>query len=927
MSEAGTMSGDILSKMGEISQSPQPSLPIEHLLQENVVLKSKLALSEDQRVIEDIMRDQLQSFLVAATEGQSQWNDGPNTTNMASFSAALKKLYGEKAELEAELKRTRLETTEMLNGRIDELEQDRKVLQIRLQNFEMQINDGPPRPYVVELEQLRESEALLRQQLKSTREENIAILDKLKEIFAEELAVFPTHIAKAEAAKAALQESHKVHARLKVEIEEEKKRFEILHELHESRVEDERYFHCQEILTLRELLTAALERENVLVKERAAFQAQIAAGAQREADESKPMYDSFVVQERDEEESFASKRQRVEPGQHSQPNESIRMKYVHFWHDGHARVAALEQRVRELESTETAARVLQGRMAQFERDRTNLTAQLVNLADALIKVRETNHQLRAQYVGLEVERNQLLARLTEALEVAMQPEELVVCSNAIREAASRQSAASATTVADPDGLQQAMRQTRELKSEIVRLQRQKENLLRCITLREERVSALLKREVMLVVEGDPCNAIQTKHKTTPWPKLLELVEQSAKDIFTANEAYTSEPHDNLNLASETKGKSRHHGSFLAIQQELNESQVKLRDSYLKLQESKAECQHLTADLVRVEAEKSELLVSKNVISETLRASNVAIESLTNRLASQHAENNSVFMLQRQTQTAFACVFELYRAETQYIEKLCTLVRQEREDIIELVRRETQAWLHVNDVATHEHPVGIKSIVDTLERLNISVQDGVTQAMFNNSAESTKCLAKLAEFVKDQEKRLNCLQKAYAESTTQLATSLTERIINARNEWESQWRDKHRSLEREYAKLSLNSFATQKMHEALEQLSVEMNLNADILTVSSPFLQEIDTVNSISTESVRHALSAISAFLDTLRSGEVDLHYPNEWASRNLPDENASSMLILNETKDMHQFEKTPSPPVESTMDIEKKSDNEQREHI
>ncbi|CCW65228.1 unnamed protein product [Phytomonas sp. EM1] len=893
MSDAGIVSRGILQQVGEGSQNPHPSLSIEHLLHENTALKSKLALSEDQRVIENITRHQLQNFLITATQRQPLWNYGPHTTT-TSLSVALQKLCEEKAELEAELQRTRIETTQTLNHRINELEQERKVLQTRLQEFEMRVNDIPPRPYAVELDQLRQSEELLRQQLKFAQEENVVMVDRLKGVLAEELAVLPTHIEKAEAAQAALRESHRLRAYLEVEIEEQRKRFEILHELQESRAEDARLFHQQETLVWQQLLGAALERERILLNERAAFEVQAAAAAQRQVDESKSVHDSVIIQG---EGSFAIKRTRVETSQNPQSDESIRTRYVRFWHDGHARVAALEQRVHELESTEGATRVLQGRIAQFERERTNLTVQLVNLADALSEVRETNHQLRAQYVGLEVERDQLLARLTEALGGTMQHDELVACSSAIREAASRQSAASATTITDPEGLQQAMRQTRELKNEIVQLQRQKENLLRCITLREDRVEAMLKREAMLVVEGYAPSTAQVGDETFPLTNFLELVERSAKDIFAANEACACDPPGNIHLAPEPKGVSRHHGIFLRIQQDLNESQMRLRDLYLKLQESNAKCQHLTADLVRAEAERVELLFSKNTIEDALRTANAAIESLTNRLASQHTEYDSILTLQKQTQTAFACVFELYREETQLVEGLRALVQQEREDIIELVRRETEAWLGANDGATHEQSVDIKPIIDALERLNKSMQDDVTQAMLNNSAESTKCLATLVESVKDQEERLDCIQKAYTESATQLATSLAERIINAKSQWESQWRDKHLALEHECAKQSLHSYATRKVHEALEQVAVEMNTSVNTPSRSSTSLQETVTPHSADAKNGECALTAISVFLNNLKGSVKNLNYPNERDPESLPVNRASSMITSNENKD------------------------------
>lgn len=860
--------------VGAEETAPPLETTIEHLLSENATLKAKLRLSEQQRVIEDVVKEQVSRFLSDASHNlrtseaaltceeetarpSDEKDPGAAPPMHAAIATALSQLCEDKKKLEEALLTLQTDTVRPLNERVDQLQQENSQLQEKVLELEMAMGAAPAPPLVTELRLLRESEGLLREQLRDTQTKSIAAVEKVAKMMrdgAAATAALPEYIHAVAELKDVLRESHTTQKVLELAMEERQKRFSVEEELRVAHAEGLQALAEERVAAGLRQLAEAKAREEVLEAEKEDILTQLTECQRRVEDLQREGSET--------ENALAAKRQRVEQDVLDNPS-SVRGEYIRFWYDGHSTITRLQQRVVELEKKESALKQLQGHVKQQERARQSMTSQLVAVASEVERAREEIQRLRAQYAGLEVERDQLSASLAMTLHGEMGEAELQNCCRMIREGAERAAAASAAVVADPQALQQAMRRAQELKNEVAQLQRQKDKLLRYVQLREERVSSLLEREA-LRHSGGPGDSSTSSDTHVPLPQLLEYARQCANDVFAANETAALEVvkgRPGTEDATKAGGSSvtPTRDSFVHVQTRLLESQEKLLASQRRLHETTLERNRLLSELEQSTKEHNSATESRDATIASLEASNAAlirrssIQAQEEKQLKAHYAVSVAFAEQAITGLRFA--LDTLRAEKDQVEGLRQLVEKERKDIGDILRREARSnWSGNSEDGMAKT---VQSVVDALGRVSSFIQETAATVSLECESERTAYVAKLSKAIQEQEQRVLSLQCSFEEASKQQAVSLAERITAAQSHWESEWRQKFQAVEEERTQLSLQQFAHTALFSALERAAVPPRP-----TVPSTPASAMEVRSQASTAEV---LRAIDSFVQSART--------------------------------------------------------------
>ncbi|TPP52628.1 hypothetical protein CGC20_35820 [Leishmania donovani] len=818
--------------------SPSPahsSAAIEELLRENTALKARLQLSDEQRVTQEVLREQLHRFFecVAAHEQASQRvltdqrqddgeksnapDDGAGVARPSFMSAAvsevLRRMQEEKQQAEAALAQLQSDTVAPLHAQLEAMEKEKQQLVARVAELEMSMSSTPAPPLMAELRQLRETEALLRQQLQECQASTAATVGTFRSTVENGLLAarqVPELIHAMETIKENVRTNQTMQAAQRVLLEEMERRHAIEREIEETYRREETKVLRERIASLKDEVSAAAEREAAFASERGAMEAQLAA--------AQDSIRQLTQQHSEEQVALAQKRQRAEQDASSNPT-SIRGELTKFWYEGRDRIRELERQLQTMHTAEANLRVSQGRVAQLEQRKAALLGNLAALAAEVDRRREEEKKLRAQCAGVEAERDRLLMSVAKTTGSHISETELRDCCRTIREAATRVAAASATVVADPQAIEEALRRAQKLKSEVAQLQRQKDQLQRFLELHEDRVRALLEQEALLLVrdsKGGPATATSpqmgsnTAIKGAPesasttafsLPQFLEHIRQGANDVFLQNEDAAvravrpggkrgSNRHANASgEVSHDSSVTPHRDSFLSLHQQFVQSQERLLASHRDLLEARNENRRIQAELDSTRSEHAAAAATEEKARRSLEAANAALThrttSLTNELQELQRHYTSAVTMVRTTLEGLSNVLQLYRQSELHAEKLREMVQQERRDMSDMLRREAASW----SVGT-----GTDGHTNAQEAQHSAAAERITAALRDMGA---------------------YIAEAVAETTRQATQDQTS-YIGKLQQWESEWKAKYQAMEAERMQSVMQQHASVVLQRALEQ---------------------------------------------------------------------------------------------------------------
>ncbi|GET86521.1 hypothetical protein, conserved [Leishmania tarentolae] len=856
----------------QASPSPAHSLTtIEELLRENTALKARLQLSDEQRVTQAVLREQLHRFFecVAAQEKTIQkgltdprQEDGeksvapddhagavrPSFMN-AAVSEVLQCMHEQKQQAEAALAQLHSNTVAPLHAQLEAMEKEKQQLVARVAELEMSMSSTPAPPLMAELRQLRETEALLRQQLQECQASTATTVRTFQSTVENGLLAarqVPELIHAMEGIKENVRSYQIMQATQRVLVEEMERRHSIEREIEEMYRKEETKVLRERIANLDDEVRAAAEREAAFTSERRAMEAKLSA--------AQDTIRQLTQQNSEEQVALAQKRQRAEQDANSNPT-SIRGELTKFWYEGRDRIRELERQLQTMCTAETNLRVSQGRVAQLEQRKAALLGNLAALSAEVDRRREEEKKLRAQCAGVEAERDQLLMSVAKTIGSHISETELRDCCRAIRDAATRVAAASATVVADPQAIEEALRRAQKLKSEVAQLQRQKDQLQRFIELHEDRVRALLEQEALLLVRdsGGPATATfpqvgtniaikgapETASATAfSLPQFLEHIRQGANDIFLQNEdtavravrpggkrgssRHTSASGETSHDSSATP----HRDSFLLLHQQFVQSQERLLASHRDLLEARNENRRIVAELDSARSEHMTAAAAAEKNHRSMEAANAALThrtmSLTNELQELQRHYVSAVTMVRTTLEGLFNVLQLYHQSELHAEKLREMVQQERQDMSDMLRREAASWSAGTNTDGNtsaqevQHSAAAERITAALRDMEAYIAEAVAETTRQATQDQTSYIGKLVNAIQQQEERVQAAKEAFKASVQAQASSLAERISAAQQQWESEWKAKYQAIEAERMQSVMHQHASVVLQRALEQ---------------------------------------------------------------------------------------------------------------
>lgn len=855
--------------------SPIPahsSATIEELLRENTALKTRLQLSDEQRVTQEVLREQLHRFFecvavheqgsqkLLADQGQDdeKKSDAPDDSAgvarpsfmNAAVSEVLRRMQEEKQQAEAALAELQSDTVAPLRAQLEAMETEKQQLVARVAELEMSMSSTPAPPLMAELRQLRETEALLRQQLQECQASTAATVGAFRSTVENGLLAarqVPELIHAMEAIKEDVRTNQTMQAAQRVLLEEMERRHAIECEVEETYQKEEAKVLRERIADLEDEASAAAEREAAFASERGAMEAQLAA--------AQDAIRQLTQQHSEEQVALAQKRQRAEQDASSNPT-SIRGELTKFWYEGRDRIRELERQLQTMHTAEANLRVSQGRVAQLEQRKATLLGNLAALAAEVDRRREEEKRLRAQCAGVEAERDRLLMSVARTTGSHISETELRDCCRTIREAATRVAAASATVVADPQAIEEALRRAQKLKSEVAQLQRQKDQLQRFLELHEDRVRALLEQEALLLVrdsKGGPATATSpqmgsnTAIKGAPeaasattfsLPQFLEHIRQGANDVFLQNEDAAvrgvrpggkrgaNRHASGGGEVSHDSSVTPHRDSFLSLHQQFVQSQERLLASHRDLLEARNEKRRIQAELDSTRSEHAAAAATEEKARRSMEAANAALThrttSLTNELQELQRHYASAVTMVRTTLEGLSNVLQLYHQSELHAEKLREMVQQERRDMSDMLRREAASWSvgtgtdgHTN-VQEAQHSAAAERITAALRDMEAYIAEAVAETTRQATQDQTSYIGKLVKAIQQQEERVQAAKAAFEASAQAQASSLAERINAAQQQWESEWKTKYQAMEAERMQSVMQQHASVVLQRALEQ---------------------------------------------------------------------------------------------------------------
>lgn len=749
------------------------------------------------------------------------------------FSHCLNVIRVEKSEVEDKLRTIREKTIVPLEKEVESLQKEKRKIQQEyaqllkehqalLEKTKEDFYSSECRPngiyssVIEELHQLRESEALLRGRLEEMHLSTLATTEKMVELMKPDEET--TVARNSELQECMLLQMEKLR-------ESERSRHIVVLSLEE---EKERHRREVEILAAQQqqwggyYLKALQEWEDRFGKAKLCITEQEDKNSQLQ-ERLEKMQESMKTTEV-EATTEQEKRRRFESIECNNGEEtvsqskSLRVKCLLFWEEGHKKIAEQEQKLKAFEQRCAALRLSEQKIRQLERQQHFEAQQLVTLASTVEQLRKSERALKAELAGVQIERDCLIGTLGKAFlrgnAEIMSQEELEKCSYEVRQAARVAAAASAAVVADPKVMEEAARRAHACKTEVERLEKQKEKLLRFIHLRQKRIASLLAQEAVGVMgsrfpsshssPGEKSDALASSNVSLM--QILEHARQCARDIFNECEQSVLGPEQRVpqNTSSNFPpllplGHSAETHSFLAQRQQLDALLHERTAMQATCESLQKERSILNNTLQKKRDELAHNAITSDKVINALQTSNhkliIQQAEFRRQILLQNKRNQQMENVVRNSVRGMSCIFELLKAEISSSVRQRNMISSERATLRDVILRfqngDSNDYNKASSQLLHSEE---NEIVNAITSLGTTVQNAVSCLHMECSSNHTSFLSEVVRALRAQEDRLSELQKVYEDNVGKLAQQLSERIESAHGQWDTSWQEKYESME-------------------------------------------------------------------------------------------------------------------------------------
>lgn len=828
--------------------------------------------------------------------------DEPEITR--ELSRSLDMLRKEKNELEEQIRGLQEKTIVPLENEVDALRKDKQQMQedfSRLQEENRILlektkeisscNDSNPievySSSIAELHQLRETEVLLRAQLQEMQHSALTTTTNMLTLMKDDEETVFTRVSE-------LQDSLLFH-------KEKLREAELSRSMTLLLLEEEKERHCREVemLSAQRQHWGAYYLQALQVWEDRYSEAKIWVAKREEKnkqlqEELRKLQENIERIEHDET-VHHGKRRRLDGHECDNDKEMVsqskplRLKYLNFWEDGHLRIADQERQIKALENRCATLRVNEKKVRQLQRQQDFRKQQLVTLASTVKQLREEVRSLKSELAGVRVERDCLIDTMGRAFTrdnaELMSREEVEKCASEIRQAAKAAAAASASVVADPKAMEDSARRARVCKTEVERLEKQKEKLLRFIQLRQGRISALLAREAVSALGTSLSPSLQESLKKSdtfasscvPLAQILEHARECARDIFNDCEKSVLGPGQVTlqNSSSSSSCPSLPHSqeiySHLSRRQQLDallQERVTIQASCESLKQERS---HLIGAIQQKKDELTQNTLTSEKVINALQRSN---RELSDQLAQFRAQVSS--LNQRNidmkkfvciSMQGMGCIFDLLKAEISSSADLRRMITTERNHLRNTILRfEGVGSNEESSVGTQYFQQQKNDVAKAISSLGAQIQEAVNFLRIECSSHRTSFLLDLVKALRAQEDRITQLQQIYEEKILQLAHQLVKRVEASQRQWDSSWQEKYETVEA----LQRHFLIQEKSYSAVLQKLEEAcptPLPPTTVVPTSPN-------NAFTSEGVDEVIRAIQSYMEQLPSPEkkvITLH--------------------------------------------------------
>lgn len=749
------------------------------------------------------------------------------------FSHCLDVIRLEKCELEEKLRTVREKTIVPLEKEVESLQNEKRKIhqefaqllqehQTLLEKTKEDFYSDERRPngmyssVIEELHHLRKSEALLNAQLEEMHLSSLTTTEKMAELMKsdEETAVSKNCELQEYllSQKEKLKESEQSRRMAVLSLEEENERHRREVEILAAQQQQWREYYlkaiqeCEDRFSNAKLCITEQEDKNIQLQQ-----------------ELEKIQESMKITEV-ENTTQQEKRRRFEGIECDNDEERVsqskplRLKCLRFWEEGHEKMAEQEQKLKFFEQRCAALRSSEQKVRQLQRQRKFEAQQLVTLASTVEQLRKSERTLKAELAGVQIERDCLIDTLGKAflrgnVEI-MSQEELEQCSNKVRQAAQAAAAASAAVVADPKVMEEAARRAHACKTEVERLEKQKEKLLRFIQIRQGRIASLLVQEAVGVMgsrfpsshhsKGEKSDALAASNVSLT--QILEHARQCARDIFNDCEQSVlgpgqRAPHNtNSNLPPLLPwANSAESQSFLAQRQQLDallQERTTMQATCESLQQERA---FLSTTLQQKRDELAQNAITCDKVINALQTSNrdliIQQGEFRRQILLQNKRNQQMENVVRNSVRGMSCIFELLKTEISSSARLRKMISSERATLRDVILRFQYGDSNGDDKASSQLLHSEESeIVNAITSLGTTVQNAVGCLRIECSSNHTSFLSEVVRALRAQEDRLTELQQVYEDNVGKLAKQLSERIDSAHGQWDTSWQEKYESME-------------------------------------------------------------------------------------------------------------------------------------
>lgn len=834
-------------------------------------------------------RSEEHSVIVEEVTDELPEDEGGEAGLGISLYRCLEQIRKEKRKLEKSYADLYYNSVEPLQQKVEQLEEENQKLTFQCEKLEEEgaalhqhDSNCHHSTLVEEVRQLRKSEALLKSQLEATERTVAETAKGMSEVVESGAAIKQEQLPRLQelvAMQSAQLREKDMRIRLAlIRVHEVEARCARQEDQHNEQLLQWKSFYFSRLEDAEKRSTQLKERVASLEKEKEELEQELQASKEAMPALTAGLDENFSSNQR---KSFLASFNIDQENGSDLESESIRIKYIKFWYDGHQKIADLEQYIQTLEQKAVELRTSESRVAQFTRQEHFMTQQLTNLALTAESLREQERELKAELAGIQVERDCLVEQMIKFYELdeasrggsnLLPRAKLVECSKAIREAAKAATAASAAVVADPKVMEEAARLAHERKTEVERLEKQKEKLLRFIESREQRVASILTQEVLNTSLSSPQRVIQQ-----PIKHLLEQTRRCAQDIFQdCRDSVLGTSSHHLETAESTKGNDAHSSSvssFLSLQEEVHRMEEH-RDNALRVLSTRTEERDFLKKMVIASKEElSRYILENRGLLEAFQVSNQAysalVGTLNHRLFTLEKTHASLQDFTKQAVRGLGYTYELLKNELSAGAHLRSFVVEERENLRRLLLQRS----------TNENGTGFEEshqkIVDALGRLGNQVQEAASFFQMQNSSTQTKFLLEVVKAVKAQESKLAGLQTEYESRVQNLSKSLSDHVTSAHAQWDTSWQKKVESAEQAQRQLVARQQCFSALYQQMEVIPASgFTLNQDEGDNMSVSLdQSLDTTIKVMESFMEHLSLALPSETPTSLPVETPVAQP------------------------------------------------------